>query len=221
MPAVKPFDLSVYVITDARLSRGRTNVEVVTEAMAGGATCIQLREKGLSTRDYFHLAEELRELTMEKGVTFIVNDHLDIALAVGADGVHLGQEDLPASVARRMIPPEMILGVTARNVHQAKQFQEAGATYLGVGAVYFTGTKNNTGSPIGLQGLAEICRSVKIPVVGVGGINLERAGPVIAAGASGVALVSAVASAPNIARAVEEIAHAVDQARLHQRSSNK
>lgn len=221
MPAVKLFDLSVYVITDTRLSRGRTNLEVVKEAMAGGATCIQLREKELSTRDYFHLAEKLRELTLEKGVTFIVNDRLDIALAVGADGVHLGQDDLPPSVARRIMPPEMILGVTARNVHQAIQFQEAGATYLGVGAVYFTGTKSNTGSPIGLQGLAEICGKVKIPVVGIGGINTERAGAVIAAGASGVALVSAVTSATHIAGAVEEIAYAVDQTRLQQRSSNK
>ena len=214
MTLVKPFDLSVYVITDNRLSRGRSASEVVAEAIAGGATCIQLREKALSTREYFYLAEKLRELTLERGVTFIINDHLDIALAVEADGVHLGKDDLPPVVARRIMPPHMIMGVTARNLQQALQFQDAGASYLGVGAVYVTATKGNTGPPIGLEGLAEVCRKVKIPVVGIGGINTAGAGAVIGAGASGVAVVSAVVSAPDIAGATRKVACVVNEARL-------
>ncbi len=213
MPAVNPFDLSVYVITDNRLSRGRSAGEVVTEAIAGGATCIQLREKELSTREYFQVAEEIRELTLGKGVTFIVNDHVDVAIAVKADGVHLGQDDLPAAAARRIMPPHMILGVTARNLQQALQFEEVGASYLGVGAVYHTATKDNTGQPIGLQALAEICSHVTIPVVGIGGINATGAGSVILAGASGVAVVSAVVSVPDIAGATREVASAVYEAR--------
>ncbi|MDO9534424.1 MAG: thiamine phosphate synthase [Bacillota bacterium] len=213
MSLLKPFDLSVYVITDTRLSRGRTNQEVILKAIAGGATCIQLREKDLSTREYFHMALALRELTLQHGVTFIINDRLDVALAVEADGVHLGEDDLPAAAARPIMPPEMILGVTARNVQQALQFQEAGASYLGVGSVFSTETKGNTGKPIGLQGLADIARRVKIPIVGIGGITAQRAGEVITAGASGVAVVSAVVSAPDLTGATREFAHAVSKAR--------
>lgn len=222
MPAVKPFDLSVYVITDHRLSRGRAAGEVVTEAIAGGATCIQLRDKELSTREYFHLAKMLRELTLGKDVTFIINDHVDVAIAVKADGVHLGQDDLPAAAARRIMPPHMILGVTARNLEQALQFQNAGASYLGVGAVFHTSTKDNTGTPIGLKGLADICHHVIIPVVGIGGINASGAVSVIAAGANGVAVVSDVVSASDIAGATREVAIAVAEAhRLRKRSPNK
>ncbi|MEW5920738.1 MAG: thiamine phosphate synthase [Bacillota bacterium] len=217
MPATKPFDLSVYVITDSRLSRGRSNLTVIKEAIAGGATCIQLREKDLPTGQLFHAAEALRELTLQKGITFIVNDRLDVALAVEADGVHLGRDDLPVAAARRIMPPEMILGVTARNVQQALQFQEAGASYLGVGAVFATFTKGNTGKPIGLHGLAEIVQRVKIPVVGIGGIKAQNAGDVVSAGAGGVAVVSAVVSVVDVAGATRDVARAVYAARSQQR----
>lgn len=212
MPLLKPFDLSVYIITDTRLSSGRTNQEVILKAIEGGATCIQLREKDLPTREYFYMALELRELTLQHGVTFIINDRLDVALAVEADGVHIGHDDLPAAAARRIMPPEMILGVTARNVQQALQFQEAGASYLGVGSVFSTATKGNTGKPIGLQGLADVARMVKIPIVGIGGITAQKAGEVITAGARGVAVVSAVVSALNVTEATREVAHAVNKA---------
>lgn len=212
MAADKIFDPKIYVITDSRLARGRTAFDVVEQAIAGGATCIQLREKELTTREYYQIAEKVRELTFSKGVAFIVNDHLDVALALDADGVHIGADDLPAVAARRIMPPEMVLGVTARNVQQALQFQEAGASYLGVGSVYATGTKENTGKPIELHGLAEVCQAVKIPVVGIGGIDAERAGEVITAGASGVAVVSAVVAAEDISRATREVAAAVNNA---------
>lgn len=218
MSTAKPFDPSIYVITDSRLSRGRSAHEVVREATSGGATCIQLREKELTTREYYDLALRIRELTLAEGITFIVNDHLDVALAVEADGVHLGTDDLPAGAARSIIPPSMVLGVTARSLEHALEYEQAGATYLGVGAVYATGTKGNTGTPIGLDGLAGICREIKIPVVGIGGIDASRAGAVIEAGASGVAVVSAVVSAPDIAAATRELVSVVKKAQLQQRS---
>ncbi len=151
----------------------------------------------------------MREITSKRGKTFIVNDRLDIALSVGADGVHLGQDDLPLSAARRIIPPGMLLGVSARNLREALQAQNFGASYLGVGAVFPTGTK-----PIGLQSLAEICRSVEIPVVGIGGINAANAGQVIRAGAAGVAVISYIVGAPDIAAAAREIVREVEDARL-------
>ena len=146
---------------------------------------------------------KVRALTASKGVTFIVNDRLDVALAVQADGVHLGQSDLPAAAARLIMPPEMLLGVTVRNVQQAVQAQVDGASYLGAGAVFATNTKLDTGKPMGLANLAKICRSVRVPVVGIGGINAVNAGSVIAAGAGGVAVVSNVISAADVAGAAE------------------
>lgn len=205
-------DLSLYVITDRLLSRGRNHREVVEKAIAGGATCIQLREKDATTRELFVIAEELRGLTREKGVFFIVNDRLDIALAVGADGVHLGQDDLPLPAARRLIPPEMILGVSAGDLQEARKAQSLGASYLGVGAVFMTGTKADAGEPIGLKTLFSICHGVSIPVVGIGGINAANARQVIEAGAAGVAVISCVVAAPEIASAAREIAGVVKQA---------
>ena len=211
------FDLNLYVITDRRLSRGRSHREVVEKAIAGGATCIQLREKEISTRDLFAVAEELRAITREKGVAFIVNDRLDVALAVEADGVHLGQDDLPLTAARRIMPPGMILGASAGNLQEALAAQSLGASYLGAGAIFRTGTKMDAGEPIGLQALANLCRVVSIPVVGIGGINSDNARLVIAAGAAGVAVISSVVAASDIAAAAGEIAGIVRQAMADRR----
>ena len=211
------FDLNLYVITDRRLSRGRSHREVVEKAIAGGATCIQLREKELSTRDFFAVAQELRAITREKGVAFIVNDRLDVALAVGADGVHLGQDDLPLTAARRIMPPGMILGVSAGNLQEALAAQSQGASYLGVGAIFRTGTKMDAGEPIGLQALADLCCGVSIPVVGIGGITADNARLVIEAGAAGVAVISSVVAASDIAAAAGEIAGIVRQAAADRR----
>ncbi len=204
-------DYSVYVITDSKLSRGRGHLEVVEKALAGGATCIQLREKELSSRELFNLARELLRVTAPKRVPLIVNDRLDVALAAGADGVHLGQDDLPPMAARRIIPPEMILGVSVDNAGQAVEAQRLGASYLGAGAVFGTGTKLDAGEPIGLEALASICRSVNIPVVGIGGIDAQNAGEVIKAGAAGAAVISAVVAAEDIAAAAAELKREVQK----------
>ena len=210
----KKLDLSLYVITDRLLSRGRTHLDVVEKALAGGATCIQLREKDpfVTTREFFCLAEKLRRLTGGKGVALIINDRLDIALAVGADGVHLGQDDLPFSVARRLLPPTMVLGASAGDPRQARKAAAEGAAYLGTGAVFGTSTKPDAGAAIGPGALAAVCRSVEIPVVGIGGIDAANAGEVIAAGAAGVAVISSVVGAKDITAAAREIALRVGSA---------
>ena len=209
----KELDLSVYVVLDGRFTRGREHLQVLTEIIRGGATCIQLREKELSGRDFYTLAGQVREQTEKHVVFFIVNDRLDIAMAVGADGVHLGQYDLPARAARRIMPAEMFLGVTVRNEQQAVQAQDDGASYLGAGSVYATSTKTDTGRPMGLINLSTICRRITVPVVGIGGINAANAGAVIGAGATGVAVVSSVVSAVDIAGAAREIVASVQEAR--------
>jgi thiamine-phosphate pyrophosphorylase len=206
-------DLSLYVITDRLLAGKKPLREVVEKAMAGGATCIQLREKGASSREIFLEAVELRKVTREKRVPFLVNDRLDIALAVGADGVHLGQDDLPLKTARKIMPPGMILGASVDDPGQARLAERLGATYLGAGAVFATATKPDAQQSIGLQTLAAICREVKIPVVAIGGINGENAGRAIAAGAAGVAVIGSIMAAPDITAAVRKMREQIHEAR--------
>jgi len=192
------FDLSLYVITDPDLSRGRTHQEVVRKAIAGGATMIQLREKKATSLQFYSLAEELIQETQLAKVPLIINDRVDIALAVDADGVHVGQDDLPATVVRKIIGTNKILGVSASTVDEALKAEEDGADYIGVGAVYATSTKSDAGHAIGLDRLTEIVRAVRIPVVGIGGIGHANAAQVMKTGAKGVAVVSAIVSAPDI-----------------------
>ncbi len=204
-------NLSLYVITDRLLAGGRPLVQIVDQAIQGGATCIQVREKDMSTRDLYLLSLQLRELTRERNVSLIINDRLDIALAVEADGVHLGQDDLPAKVAGRIIPPDMILGVSAENVRQALEAQKSGASYLGVGAIYATSTKLDAGEPIGLKTLSDICKAVDIPVVGIGGIHAGNARHVIEAGAQGVAVISCILAAEQVVEAAGEVVRQIHE----------
>ncbi len=204
-------DLRLYVITDATF-RGRTHEEVARAALEGGATVLQFREKRASTRALYETALRLRRLCAEFGVPFIVNDRVDIALAVDADGVHVGPDDLPVAVARRILGPHRIVGASAGTVEEALQAQEEGANYLGVGAIYATGTKPDAGAPIGPQALREIVRAVRIPVVGIGGISVHNLAEVIGAGAAGVAVISAVAAAEDMLRATRALRRAVDDA---------
>lgn len=207
---MKPFvDYSLYVITDQRTAGGRSLVEVVQVAIRGGATVIQLREKEASTRKMLSLGRQLQELTRRVGLPLIVDDRVDLALALQAEGVHLGQDDMPAEVARKLIGPDRILGVSARSVAEAKEAEAAGADYLGVGDIFGTPSKLDAGAPIGLERFAEIVRSVSIPVVGIGGVTLENAPLVMQSGAAGVAVISAVIGAPDpeaAARRLHQIA---------------
>jgi len=202
-------DWTLYVVTDKALAGGRSHAEQARAAILGGATVIQYREKVGNTRQLIAEASAVRDVCRDLGATFIVNDRLDVALAVGADGVHVGQEDMPAISARRLIGPHLLLGVTVGNAAQARQAEADGADYLGTDPVFFTGSKPDAGPPIGVYALAEICRAVHIPVVGIGGINVGNVAQVMQAGAAGAAVISAVVSAPDMSAAARRLREAI------------
>lgn len=202
-------DWTLYVVTDKPLAGGRSHAEQARAAILGGATVIQYREKVGNTRQLIEEASAVREVCRELGATFIVNDRLDVALAVGADGVHVGQEDMPAIIARRLIGPHLLLGVTVGNLAQALQAEADDADYLGTDAIFVTGSKPDAGPPIGVDALAKICRATLLPVVGIGGINASNVAQVIQAGAAGAAVISAVVSAPDMSAAARRLREAI------------
>ena len=184
--------LALIVVTDPAVPAGLTLVEAVRSALRGGAPSIQLRAKDRSARDTAQLARELLVETRAAGALLFINDRVDIALAVGADGAHLGDEDLPLAAARRIVPPGFLLGMSADSVELAREAERDGADYLGVGPVYGTASKADAGAPIGTARITEVASAVRIPVVGIGGIHATNAAPVVEAGAAGVAVISAV-----------------------------
>ena len=190
------FDYSLYLVTDRTLSLGRSTVEVVRAAIRGGVSCVQLREKGCSTREFMDEARLLKALLAGTGVPLFINDRLDVALAVGADGVHLGQNDLAIADARRLVGDRMIIGISAESVADAIRAEAEGADYIGASPVFTTPTKTDTAPPLGLDGLRAIRRAVQLPLVAIGGINADNAAQVLRAGADGLAVVSAIVSAP-------------------------
>ena len=189
-------DYSLYLVTDRALSLGRSTVEVVRAAIRGGVSCVQLREKGCSTREFMDEARLLKALLAGTGVPLFINDRLDVALAVGADGVHLGQNDLPIADARRLVGNRMIIGISAESVADAIRAEAEGADYIGASPVFTTSTKTDTAPPLGLDGLRAIRRAVQLPLVAIGGIDADNASQVLRAGADGLAVVSAIVSAP-------------------------
>ncbi len=203
-------DYSVYVVTDRSLSRGRTTVDVVREAVAGGATCVQLREKHARTLDFLEEARALSVLLRAQHVPLLINDRVDIALAVGADGVHLGQQDMPIADARRLGPPSWIIGVSAESIEDAIRAEKEGADYIGVSPVFATPTKTDTALPLGLEGLCAMRAAVRIPLVAIGGIQLHNAREVIRAGADGLAVVSAIVSADSPREAAAALRREID-----------
>ena len=198
----------LYVITDERLGRGRSHLQIAEAALRGGADVIQLRDKEASSGRLFRAALELRKLTRDAKVPFIVNDRLDVALAADADGVHVGQVDLPASVVRRILGPGKILGVSAETVEEAMTAEKDGADYLGVGPVFEArGTKADAGEPLGLELIAQVRLRCRLPIVAIGGIHAENARKVREAGADAVAVISAVVGAEDIAQAARRLKH--------------
>ncbi|MFC6974773.1 thiamine phosphate synthase [Halomicroarcula sp. GCM10025709] len=207
-------DWGVYLVTQASLSAGRTTTAIVEEAIAGGVGVVQLREKDRSARERYELGRRLRTLTREAGVTFVVNDRVDIAQAVDADGVHLGDSDLPVPVARGLLGEDAVVGRSVSFVEDAREAERAGADYLGVGAVYATGSKDDIEDDeyaIGTDRLAEIATAVDIPVVGIGGITADNAADVAAAGADGVAVITAITGAEDPQTATRELGAAVER----------
>lgn len=207
-------DWSLYVITDRAIAAGRDLIEVVAGALRGGATLVQLRAKAASTAEMVALGRRLHAVTQAADVPLIVNDRIDVALAIDAEGVHVGPpDDMPADAARRLLGPERLLGVSAESARIAEQAYDAGADYVGVGDVFGTSAKADAGDPIGLEGLRAVVSVSRLPVVGIGGIDAENAGAVIQAGAAGVALISAVIGAQDPEAAARDLRRRIDRAR--------
>lgn len=198
-------DYSLYLVTDRSLSRGRTTLEVVRQAVAGGITCVQLREKHCSTREFIDQARALQPLLKDKRIPLIINDRLDVALAVGADGIHLGQQDMALADARKIVGQTMVIGISAESVADAIRAEQQGADYIGVSPVFATPTKTDTAEALGLEGIQKIRRAVTIPIVGIGGVNQRSAGAVLGAGADGIAVVSAIVSADDPKQAAADL----------------
>ncbi len=204
----------LYLIADAGLVPRGQLVDVVSRAVHGGVTAVQLRDKQASTRELLALAADLRACTREAGVTFLLNDRLDLALAAAADGVHLGPDDLPLAPARALAPEPFLLGYSAATAAEARGAERDGASYLGVGAAYATRTKADAGAPIGPAGLAAVRAATRVPLLAIGGLTADRVAAVCAAGADGVAVARAILCAADPAAAARAFVQALATARV-------
>lgn len=204
-------EYGTYLVTQESRSVARSTLEVVEAAIAGGVDVIQLREKDTTIRQRYERGREVRERTAEAGVSLIVNDRVDLALAIDGDGVHLGDDDLPVSVARELLGETALIGRSVSTVAAARDAEAAGADYLGVGAVFATSSKNvaDEQAEIGVDAVAEITEAVSIPCVAIGGISVANAADAVAAGADGVAVISAIAAAADPEAATRELSDAV------------
>ena len=197
--------LLLYLVTDSSMLRGRSMQEVVLAAVAGGVTMVQLREKEASTHDFVTLARALKEALSDMQVPLLINDRIDVALAVDADGVHIGQSDMPYDVARKLLGPNKIIGLSVENHQQVLDANELDCDYIGVSPVFATPTKTDTATPFGLDGLREAVRTSLHPTVAIGGMNLETAASVMACGTDGIAVVSAIMGTSDPERASREL----------------
>lgn len=203
-------NLKLYAVTDRSWLGSRTLAQQVEESLAGGATMIQLREKGMGREELRREALEIREVCQKYDVPFLINDAADLAAEVGADGVHVGQQDMSPRQARAILGPNGIVGVSAHTVEEARAAQAEGADYLGVGAVFATGTKENT-TPVDYDTLKAICAAVDIPVVAIGGVSLNNLGSLEGSGIQGVAVVSALYAQPDIQAATRSLRSRVEE----------
>jgi thiamine-phosphate pyrophosphorylase len=203
----------LYVIIDTQMLKGRSHIELAGQVVRGGAKTIQLRDKVQSKRELLPIAEQLRTICCENGVLFIINDYIDIALAADADGLHLGQDDLPVKVARKLLLPGRIIGCSTTTVEQAVAAQSEGVDYIAVGAIYPTSSKTSTTTPakvVGLETLRQVRQAVTLPLVAIGGINKDNASEVMAAGADAVAVISAVSGAESPEEAARQIVDVIE-----------
>lgn len=198
-------DFHVYLITDRRQAPGDDIVQVVAGALDGGIRAVQLREKDLPGKELYRLADRMRKLTAGYGARLLVNDRVDVAMAVGADGVHLGGSSIPASVARRLLGEGALIGCSTHNARELREAVEQGADFATFGPVYPTPSKAAYGPPVGVIALAKACRETAIPVFALGGVKKENAGEAIGAGAFGIALISGVVAAADPRGAAAEL----------------
>ena len=205
--------MRLYAVTDRSWLNGQTLYEQVEQALKGGVTLVQLREKGLGAEQFLQEARQIQQLCHRFGVPLIINDSIEVALAVDADGVHLGQDDANAAQARQLLGKEKIIGVSAHNVQEALQAVQDGADYLGSGAVFGSGTKTNV-STLPMQTLREICNAVPIPVVAIGGITEQNLQQLSGSGIAGAAVVSAIFAQENIEEAAIRLRGLLSQMQL-------
>jgi thiamine-phosphate diphosphorylase len=206
-------DFNLCVITQRVEHLNRGHLDVARAALRGGVRMIQLRDKSLPDRELCEVAREMKRLARESGAVLIVNDRSDIALATGADGVHLGQGDIPIEAARRILGGEAVIGASVADPSEAGEAEEQGASYVSVGSVFATTSKADAGGPIGIAPIVEIKRATRLPVIAIGGISLDNVVSVIRGGADGVAVISAVAEAEDMVVAASELRRLVAEAR--------
>ncbi len=199
------FDLKLYLVTDRPLSLGRDIEWIVEEAVKGGVTMVQLREKDCSTRDFINLATGLKNKLKSYNVPLIINDRIDVALASDADGVHIGQSDMPYHIARSILGKDKIIGLSVETMEQVEEANLLDVDYIGISPVFSTPTKTDTFQPFGLEGVEKVMEISKHPAVAIGGINVSNAIDIFKAGANGIAVVSAICSAKNPREATEEL----------------
>lgn len=197
-------DLSLYLVTDKRNKTDDEFLKIIEKAIKGGTTVVQIREKEGETLDFYNLALKVKEITSKYNVPLIVNDRIDVALAIKSEGVHIGQTDMPADVARSLIGDEMILGVSASTVKEARKAEKDGADYIGTGAVFPTATKDDAPS-ITKDDLKEVTGSINIPTVAIGGITLENASELAGTGIAGISVVSAIMNSEDPKTASENL----------------
>ncbi len=205
-------DFRLYAITGEQFHPGRDMITVMEEAILGGVDMIQLRDKKSAKREVLQKAVALRELTRKHNVTFIVNDHIDVALAVEADGIHLGQDDLPLLIARKIVGDMMIIGISTHSIEEARLAEQEGADYIGVGPVFATKSKEDVVSPVSTSYVREVAREIRIPFVAIGGIKLHNVDQVLEAGASRICAISEIVGSRDVRGTCESFVGKIERA---------
>lgn len=206
-------DFRLYVITDRRKTRGRPLEDVIRDAVDGGATAFQLREKDIPSRDLLNLASKLSSVTKGSGCRLLINERADIVQAVDADGLHLPKNGLPIEIARKIVGDKRLIGVSTHSLEEAKRAEQGGADFITFGPLFYTPSKARYGPPVGLKSLEEISRKISIPVFGLGGIKSGMIKDILNAGAFGISLISSVISAEDVKKATEELLEEINSAK--------
>ncbi len=199
------FDLSLYLVTDPDLTMGRPLTKIIEEAVVGGVTMVQIREKNASTLEFYNFAMEVKSILKKHNIPLIINDRMDIAIAVDAEGLHIGQSDIPYSIARKLLGKTKIIGLSVETVEQAREANNLDVDYIGLSPVFSTNTKLDINTPLELKGIKEIASFTKHKTVAIGGINTKNAASIIENGADGLAVVSAIISHENPQFAAQEL----------------
>jgi len=209
MPPKKLTDFGLYFITDSKLTK-KTVIEDVKSAIKGGVKIVQYREKNADTKQMIEEAKEIKEICKKSNALFLINDRIDVVLAIDADGVHLGQEDMPYEYARKLLGNDKIIGLSAHSLKEALQNQEAGADYTSIGPIYYTTTKKDAKAPIGLEPIRELKDKLKIPFVAIGGINETNIDDVLTAGAKNIAIISGIVAKENVEECVRNFIRKIE-----------